>query len=422
MIQGTPAQPGRIAATSLRAALLNTTVIVAALGYFVDIYDLVLFSVVRVASLKDLGVPDAQLMPVGVFLINMQMTGMFVGGLIWGVLGDKRGRLSVLFGSIILYSLANIANAFATTTDVYAVLRFIAGVGLAGELGAAITLVSETLPKESRGYGTSFVAGFGVSGAVLAFLMGANFSWRTTYVIGGVLGLCLLVLRIRLVESGLYAGLKKLDNAKARLGDFKMLFNNRERFMRYARCILIGAPTWFVIGVLATFSPEITRELGATGPVSAGSGILFTYLGLIAGDFASGFLSQALRSRRRVVFLFLIGVLVSVITFVSTHGGSPEVYYALCFGLGIAAGYWALFVSIAAEQFGTNLRATVATTTPNFVRGSTVICTMLVTSMRAEHGLARSCLIVGVSSVLIAFLALWGLPETFGRDLEFLEK
>ncbi len=404
---------------SVKAALLNTTVMVSALGYFVDIYDLVLFSIVRVASLKDLGVPEDQLLEVGIRLINMQMTGMLLGGLIFGILGDKRGRISVLFGSIILYSLANIANAFTTSVEMYAWLRLIAGIGLAGELGAAVTLVSETLPKETRGYGTSFVAGFGVSGAMLAAVMGQNFTWQTAYIVGGVMGLLLLMLRVRLFESGMFDNLKK--RAEVKRGDFLMLLRDPQRLFKYVCCILIGVPLWFVIGILVTFSPEICKELGATGPVSAGSGILFSYLGLVFGDIGSGLISQYFRSRKKVILAFVLATLALIVLFVYSPGRSPEYYYFLAFALGCSSGYWALFVTVAAEQFGTNVRATVAITVPNFVRGSVVLLTMLLKSLKGTHGLSQSALYIGVGCIVIAVAALAGLKESFGKDLDYVE-
>lgn len=404
---------------SLKKVLFNTTVIVSALGYFVDIYDLVLFSIVRVPSLRDIGVPDDQLFDVGVKLINMQMTGMLIGGVLWGILGDKRGRVSVLFGSIVMYSLANIANAFVTDVETYGWLRLVAGIGLAGELGAAVTLVSETLPKETRGYGTSFVAGFGVSGAMLAAVVAQSFSWKTAYIVGGVLGLALLVLRVRLYESGMYAAVKKDTSVKK--GDFFMLFTSWKRLGKYLSCILIGMPIWFVIGILVTFSREICQELGATGPVNPANSILFSYLGLVVGDIGSGVISQKLQSRKKVIFGFILGVLGFLFAYVFARGMSPEFYYFMCFLLGTAAGYWALFVTVGAEQFGTNLRATVATTVPNFVRGSVVLVTILFKYLKDTHGFAMTSLYVGLGCIAIALVALWRLEESFHKDLDYLE-
>lgn len=398
--------------------ILNSAVVVGALGYFVDIYDLVLFSIVRVASLKSMGVAEDKLLDVGVYLINMQMIGMLVGGLIWGVLGDKKGRISVLFGSIFLYSVANIANAFVTDVNTYAILRFIAGIGLAGELGAAITLVSEVMSKETRGYGTTVVAAVGICGAVAAALVGDSFSWQTAYLIGGGLGILLLITRIRIHESGMFSTTKK---SNVRKGDLLMLFETRERIFRYIRCILIGIPIWFVIGILITFSPELSRELGTTGPVSAGQSILFCYIGLALGDVGSGLISQYFKNRRRIVAGFLAVTGIFILVYAFARGLSPEMFYGVCFFLGIGTGYWAMFVTIASEQFGTNLRATVTTTVPNFVRGSVVPLTLAFRSLAPTTGLISGALIVGTICMASAFLALIGIQETFGKDLNFLE-
>jgi MFS family permease len=399
--------------------ILNLTVIVSALGYFVDIYDLVLFSIVRVSSLRDLGVSEDQLLPVGVRLLNMQMTGMLVGGVVWGVLGDKLGRVSVLFGSIIMYSLANIANGFTTSVETYAWLRFIAGVGLAGELGAAVTLVSESLPKETRGIGTSVVAAVGVSGALLAAVIGRYFTWQTAYITGGVLGLLLLTLRVRMFESGMFHSVK--ETVGVRRGDFFMIFSNLERFGRYLDCIFIGVPLWFVVGILVTFSPEICKELGATGLVSAGDAIFWCYAGLVFGDIGSGVLSQVLRSRKKTLWIFQCFSLLMVVVFLLSKGKSPEFYYFLCFLMGCGVGYWAIFVTIAAEQFGTNLRATVATTVPNFVRGSVVVITTAFTYLKASIGTIDSALTVGLVCFVIGFFALRRIGESFSKDLNYLE-
>ena len=346
-------------------SIINTTVLVSALGYFVDIYDLVLFSIVRVPSLNDLGIVGEENLKTGFFLLNIQMTGMLIGGIIWGIWGDKKGRLSVLFGSIFLYSVANIANAFVTSIDAYAVLRLIAGIGLAGELGAAVTLVSEILPKELRGYGTAVVAAIGVSGAVAAGLIADSFHWQTAYLIGGILGLILLIMRIRMFESGMFKTVKQSNVSK---GNFLKLFTSKERFFRYINCVLIGLPIWFVIGVLVTSSPEFSKVLKVQGNIlTAGKPIMFAYIGLIMGDFTSGFLSQLIKSRKKVVGIFLILSLIFILVYLFSHNISVTFFYATCVALGFAIGYWAVFVTIGSEQFGTNLRATVTTTVPNFI-------------------------------------------------------
>jgi putative MFS transporter len=393
-------------------------ILVAALGYFVDIYDLILFSVIRVPSLTALGLQGDALLESGVLLLNMQMAGMLVGGIAWGVMGDRRGRLSVLFGSILLYSLANIANAFVQDVPTYATLRFIAGVGLAGELGAGITLVSEILPREVRGYGTTIVASVGVMGAVVAVLVGDYFDWRVAYIVGGVMGLALLVLRIGVFESGLFEGLRQTTVSR---GNFFALFASAARARRYLSVVLVGLPIWYVVGILITFAPELGAAVGVSPPPRAARAVLFAYLGLTAGDLASGLLSQFIRSRKRALAIFIGLTSGGVLLYFAPFPKSLPVFYAICGGLGFATGYWAVFVTVASEQFGTNLRATATTTAPNFVRGAVVPVTLLFQALREPLGLAGSGFAVGALTLAIAVAALAGLDETFGRDLDFVE-
>ena len=397
---------------------VKLAILVAALGYFVDIYDLILFSIVRIESLRDIGVPPEEILSRGVLLLNMQMGGMLVGGLIWGVLGDKRGRLSVLFGSIVMYSLANLANGFVTTVPQYAVLRFIAGIGLAGELGAGITLVSEIMPAHTRGYGTMIVATVGILGAVVASLIGDAFDWRIAYFVGGGMGLALLVLRIGVAESGLFEGLRQ---TRAVRGDFVSLVTSPRTRGRYARVVLVGVPIWYVVGILITFSPEFGRAMAMSPLPQPGRAVMLCYIGLAIGDFASGALSQLLRSRNRVVGLFLVLTAAAVAAYFGAAHRSITVFYAVCLLLGIAAGYWAVFVTIAAEQFGTNIRATATTTAPNFVRGAVVLLTTLFEALRAPLGIRGSGMLVGAIALAVAFVSLYGLDETYGKDLDYVE-
>jgi MFS family permease len=407
------------AAGSLRQ-IFSLPVIVAALGYFVDIYDLVLFSIVRVPSLKSLGLSGQDLIDNGVYLLNMQMAGMLIGGILWGVLGDRKGRLKIMFGSIFLYSIANIANGMATSLPAYAALRFIAGIGLAGELGAGITLVSEVLHTSIRGYGTMLVASVGVSGAILANIIANTYDWRTAFIIGGVLGLVLLLTRISVAESGMFRAMNK--KAGVSRGNMLALFSEWKRFLRYLNSILIGVPIWFVVAVLITFSPEFAKAFGTTGPVSAGNAVMFCYLGLVFGDLSSGLLSQALKSRKKVVFLFMLLTLASIGLYFLQGSRSPEFFYGVCLVLGFSIGYWAIFVTVAAEQFGTNLRATVATTVPNFVRGMVVPITLLFQLFRQYFGLEGGALAVGAICAIAAFIALASLDETFHKDLDYYEE
>jgi MFS family permease len=397
--------------------LFSIPVIVGALGYFVDIYDLLLFGIVRKPSLASLGLSPEQVTSVGEDIISIQMAGLLIGGIIWGIMGDKKGRLSVLFGSIILYSLANIANGMVTNTTQYAIVRFIAGVGLAGELGAGITLVSELLPKEKRGIATSLVAGLGLTGAVVAFFISQSFDWRICYYIGGGLGLLLLLLRVSVFESRMFHEIKKLKISR---GNLLMFFNNKERFKKYATSILIGLPTWYVIGVLVTFSDQFGKEFSIEN-VSPGKAIMFAYVGISIGDIAIGFVSQWLKSRKKALYIFYALTVLFVSLFFAQSGGSNDQMYWICAGLGFATGFWAIFVTMAAEQFGTNLRATAATTVPNVVRGALPLIIILFKSLRGSMSYANAGLVTGVIVMIIAIIATVNAKETFGKDLNYIE-
>ena len=389
---------------------------VAALGYFVDIYDLLLFSIIRIPSLTDLGV--ANLGEVGMLILNTQMFGLLIGGILWGVLGDKLGRTKVLFYSIALYSIGNIANGFVTNGTQYAWIRFFAGIGLAGELGAGITLVSELLPKEKRGIGTSMVAGVGLTGAVLAFFISQWFDWRTCYFIGGGLGLLLLFVRLSVFESGLYKTLA--SNSKISKGNFLMLFATKERFMRYLRSILIGLPTWFVVGILISFSPEFARQLGITESIDPGIGIMVSYSAIAVGDVAIGLLSQKLQSRKQAMHVFYLITMIGMVVFF-TASTTLQLYISTGI-MGFGTGFWAVFVTIGAENFGTNLRATAATSIPNMVRGSLNGITALFLALNAKFTYINAGIVTAVAVMLITYWAISGLQETFGRDLDFYEE
>jgi MFS transporter, putative metabolite:H+ symporter len=402
-------------------SVFSLAVLVAALGYFVDIYDLLLFGIVRVPSLRSMGLSEDAIRIEGESIIMWQMAGLLIGGIIWGIMGDKRGRLSVLFGSIILYSLANIANGFVETADQYRIIRFIAGVGLAGELGAGITLVSELTPKDKRGIATSLVAGVGLTGAVVAYFMNKAFDWRTCYFIGGGLGLALLVLRISVMESGMFHEVKKSGVSR---GDFTMLFTNGNRLKRYVLGILIGLPTWFVIGILVTFSKEFAERMGITDKVDPGKALMYAYAGIAAGDILIGLISQGFRSRKKALYLFyFLTAVFMVLFFTAQWNGTAERLYWICAGLGFATGFWAIFVTMAAEQFGTNLRATAATTIPNMVRGMLTIFIMpLFKGMRSLTDYYTGGWITAVIIMVITITAAILTKETFGKDLDYIEE
>lgn len=404
-------------------SIFSIAVIVAALGYFVDIYDLLLFAIIRIESLRSLGLTPEQITTDGESILQWQMWGLLLGGIIWGIMGDKKGRLSVLFGSIILYSIANIANGFVETVEQYKWIRFIAGLGLAGELGAGITLVSEITAKEKRGIATSLVAGIGLTGAVVAFIMKENFDWRTCYFIGGGLGLLLLILRISVFESGMFHQVKKMEVQR---GNFFMLVNNADRLRRYIVSILIGLPTWFVIGVLVAFSSEFGKWFGIKEAIDPGKAIMYAYAAISIGDILVGFVSQWFKSRKKALYLFFgITALFMILFFTTQWNGTAARMYWICAGLGFGTGFWAIFVTMGAEQFGTNIRATAATTIPNMVRGMLAIFILpLFQWLRGMEGVGyvSGGIYTAIIIMIITVIAIALSKETFGKDLNYVER
>ncbi len=408
---------------------VTLAVLVAALGYFVDIYDLILFSVVRVRSLQALGVAGDDVMKQGMAILDKQMIGMLLGGVLWGVLGDRRGRLSVLFGSILLYSVGNIANGFVdrlpallgggvSSVQLYGWIRFVSGIGLAGELGAGITLVSESMKKETRGYGTTVVASVGICGAIAAVLVAKVVDWRTAYLIGGGMGIGLLLLRIGVMESGMFTTAKKTTVSR---GNFFKLFARWDRLRRYLCVILVGVPIWYVIGILVTLAPELGRAMGMNPLPTGPNAVLASYSGLALGDFGSGFLSQIFQSRKRILTAFILATAAGVALYFTIGRSSTTVLYLVIGFLGVATGYWAVFVTTASEQFGTNLRATVTTTAPNLVRGALVPINAAFLACKGPLGITGAAIAIGAATLVIALIAVTGLDESFGKDLDFVE-
>ncbi|MBK7306713.1 MAG: MFS transporter [Chitinophagaceae bacterium] len=407
-------------------SVFSIAVIVAALGYFVDIYDLLLFTIVKKASVLAVGATDATLLADSTKIINWQMLGLLIGGIIWGVLGDKKGRLSVLFGSIILYSAANFITGFIQTVDQYAWCRFVAGLGLAGELGAGITLVSELLPKNKRGIGTSLVAGIGLFGAVAAYFTyqwtsGINENWRLCYKIGGGLGILLLFLRISVAESGMF---KQLKESNVQRGNFLMFFTNASRFKKYFLAILIGLPTWYVIGILVNQSDRFGKAMFGSTTIDSGRSIMFAYTAIAIGDILIGFVSQYFKSRKKALLLFYLLTTISLIIFFSGVNNSDTRMYIICALLGFSTGFWAIFVTMGAEQFGTNLRATAATTIPNMVRGALPLINLLFLNLFQKNwqwSLINSGIVTGVIVLAVTFVAFYFTEETFHKDLNYTE-
>ncbi len=406
-------------------AILSLPVIVAALGYFVDIYDLLLFTIVREPSLGGIGIvltDKAQVLAASTKIINWQMVGLLIGGVIWGTVGDKKGRLSVLFGSIALYSIANFITGYVQTVDQYAWMRFIAGIGLAGELGAGITLVSELLPKEKRGLGTSLVAGIGLFGAVFAyFIYKFTNDWRLCYKIGGGLGIVLLLLRISVAESGMFHEVKSKDVQR---GNFLMFFNNGKRFKKYILAILIGLPTWYVIGILVNLSNRFAGEIYGDNHIESGRAIMFAYVGIAIGDILIGFVSQYFKSRKKALLSFYILSMLSLVLFFSSFNNSDARMYGICGLLGFSTGFWAIFITMGAEQFGTNLRATAATTVPNMVRGALPLINLMFLNLFQKSwgwNLLQSGIVTGVIVMVITLIAFYFTEETFHKDLNYVE-
>lgn len=401
--------------------LLSIPVLVAALGYFVDIYDLLLFGMIRQSSLQSLGLTGDEAVNTGLHIMSIQMYGLLIGGILWGVMGDKKGRLSVLFGSIVLYSIANIANGLVHTVMQYNICRFIAGVGLAGELGAGITLVSELIPKEKRGIATSMVAGIGLTGAVLAYFMSQIFDWRTCYYIGGGLGLMLLLLRVSVFESGMYTDMKGSKHAK---GDFTMFFTNAARFRKYLLAILIGLPTWYVIGLLIQVSDKFGKEFGIAEKIVPGKAVMYAYVAISVADVLIGLVSHVLKSRKKALYIFYAITAVGIILYFQQYNGTASGMYAICALMGFGTGFWALFVTMAAEHFGTNLRATAATTVPNMVRGSFHLIVLLFQYMQSGMGLSfiNAAAATGGLVMVVSTISVFLTEETFGKDLDFVEE
>jgi len=417
----------------------NALVIVASLGYMVDIYDMILYNVIKKESLEALGLAGSAYESNEIFLFNCQMIGMLLGGLLWGILGDKRGRISVLLGSILLYSVANIVNAFVVSLPQYAWVRFLAGIGLAGELGAGITLVVETMEKRTRGYGTMLVVTFGALGGVLAAIMGKKggvvsewfhawtgiqlAGWQMAYLVGGSMGLMLLALRVGIHESGMY---RHLQHSAVSRGDFLNLLRTPRTLLRYVRCICVGLPIWFMFAILFSLSVSITPESGVRG-LEISSVFLYTYLGFTAGDFLTGLLSQLLGSRRKVILFSMSIGIIMVLYYAFPLSTDPRMFYWVFFFMGLFSGYWTLFITMAAEHFGTNIRSTVTTTVPNVVRGASVLMTLgyksLLPFLQSYTSMPKvmSALVIGTVSYALAYWGVITTTETFNKDLDYLE-
>jgi putative MFS transporter len=402
-----------------RHGIFSLPVIVGALGFFVDVYDLLLYNIIRKPSLQSLGLTGNDVLTSGENILSIQMIGILLGGITWGIIGDKKGRKSVLFGSILLYSVATILNGMVTNITQYTICRFIAGLGLAGELGASITLTTELLSKEKRGIAATIIATTGVFGTITAYFVNQWFhDWRLCYYVGGVMGLTLLLLRVRFLESAMFNAVRKTTVAR---GNFFMLFTNRDRLFRYLRGALIGLPVWYVIGILMTFSDNFANEFGIDN-IDPAKAVMYQYVGLVFGDLGAGIISNLIKSRKTTLFLFYGLICIFIAVYFLYHKNETS-FYVTCFGLGFGSGLSVLYITMAAEQFGTNLRATAAISIPNMVRGFVPLIILLFKGLRTVTGnFVAGGWMTGVIVMTIAFVAASFTRESFGKDMNFLEQ
>ncbi|MBI5473444.1 MAG: MFS transporter [Ignavibacteriae bacterium] len=406
--------------TATRNKGLALAVIAAALGYFVDLYDIVLFGVVRIASLKDIGIVGDELTSKGILLLNLQMIGMLIGGVMWGIIGDKFGRRFALLSTITMYSIANILNGFVNDINTYAVLRFVAGVGLAGEFGAGVTLVAEILPKQYRGYGTTVISFLGLVGALTASFVGASFDWRVAYFVGGAMGLVVLGGRIfTLRESEMFEAQKQSTHKR---GDVFLILKSKSALLKFLAVTAVGVPIWYVSGIIITFSPEVGAALNLSRGITAAETLKWQAIGLAVGSGLSGIVSELIKSRKKVVWACFIGMAALAVAVLNMHNAAAETFMMVILVVGLGQGYWTVFITMAAEQFGTNIRATVTTSVPNFVRSMVVPMSLWLNAIRHDLGLINSALIIGGVVFLLAFISLYFMSETYGKDINYIEK
>lgn len=403
----------------LSKSKVHLAILVAALGYFVDVYDIILFSVIRVPSLKALGLPEAQITSMGLILLNIQLVGMLIGGFAFGSLGDKKGRLMILFGSILIYSLANLANAYVTNIEQYAILRFLAGFGLAGEFGAGITLISEIMSKEKRGYGTTIVTTAGVLGGIAGGFVGNLLSWQSAFIVGGIAGIVLLLLRLSVIESPLFTKINATPHIPK--GAFFKFFKNWRLTKKYLNCLFVGIPFFVFVGLLMALSPELSKALHVKGTITVGWSILFFNVGLGLGDLSSGILSQIMQTRKKIIHSYLFLTFIFTTLFFTQNEASPSYFYFLCGALGFGVGYWAVFMMVSAEQFGTNLRALVTVSLPNVVRAMVIPFTIILSFLKPSIGIVDALSLIALGSIITAWFMLFSLEETFSKELDYTE-
>jgi MFS family permease len=391
---------------------------VAALGYFVDLYDMLIFSSERVEALGSIGVAKQKMGEVGLMLQNYQMLGLVIGGFLFGILADKFGRLRVLFASILLYSVANIGNAFVTNVPAFAVARLIAGIGLAGELGVALSWISESLKPQQRTIATTIVSAFGLLGGVVAAIMATHFHWQTSYMIGGIMGLVLLAFRVSLNESKLF---EQTRQSSAKKGNLFQLLSNKKQLKKFVLCVLSGAPAFVLLSIYVTLAPEFGAAFGITEQISVAHGIMVFLIVFAMSDVACGLLSKIMRKRKTPLLIFACLQILSIGYYLLVPPQTVEAFYFRCMLLGFSAGYWGILITNSLEQFGTNIRATVATSTPSLIRGMTIPASIFFTVVSKQTSLVTAGAIVGFSLVAISIVSILLLDDKFENDLNFME-
>lgn len=393
------------------------TVLVVALGYYVDAYDLLVMSAVRKPSLLSLGVPESETLNIGLSLLNYQLVGLMIGGVMWGVIADKYGRKKALFGSILIYSFANIANGYINSVNMYYWLRIIAGFGLAGELGVGISLITENVAKERRTISTAIVSFFGMLGASTGGWFGSIFEWQNCFLIGGFAGLLLLLLRLKVEESVMFNEIKDKNVSK---GNIWMIIKNPKTLLTYFFCTLAGAASILFIGVFIQSTPELGKLFNLN--ITAGIALIWYYLGASVSEIIAGLLSKLLKERKAPIYIFYAISLLAITNFCVNVPNSPYFFYLNCLFLGFGLGWWSQLITLSAELFGINVRATAATSIPTFARAWNIPFSNIFKQNIPNLGIVNSAFGIGVIVVSLAIISITMVKETFENDANFIER
>jgi MFS transporter, putative metabolite:H+ symporter len=381
-------------------------------GYFIDIFDLVLFSTLRISSFEELKITDPTYWTVVFF--NLQMTGILVGGIFWGKMADIKGRSWSFMGTILVFSIANIINGLTSSLTVYGICRFIAGFGLAGEMGSGIALICEKVPDEKRSLYLGFVSSLGCIGAVLSGWLGDIVYWRYLFIGSGFAGILLTLLRKNLLEPDLF---RKTATLNIPRGQWKTLFQSPPDLIRFILLIFLGIPMWYIIGILWSFSTEMTSTIGLN-IFTSGQAILWGYVGVWMGDMLMPFVSQFLKSRIFTIQICLIMMLLGVIYLFQFQPHSLLSFQLTHIFLGFTIGYWAVYATLCGESFGTNIRALTSTSLPSLIRFSSIPMMIIYQYGRDENEL-NIALGMGLTVLCISMITTYFIKDTFQKDIDF---